>query len=201
MKICIDTKDMESYEYLSEIEIGIIVKTAYLYAKTNKFPDIDKRLMPFLLPYIKSIDKQREISKKRAIAGSVKKNFGNQNAKKTLLNSEIQKPRTVSRQVSKQDCGKNIPPKIEDVRAYIQEKGYLIDPEKFWNFYNCKGWMVGKTKMQNWHSAVATWVKSPNKKDDSSSMKRNALDLFSNIYINGNKPTETIDADYAVITE
>lgn len=29
---------------------------------------------------------------------------------------------------------------------------------KFWNFYDAKGWMVGKTKMQRWKSAVMTWL-------------------------------------------
>ena len=29
---------------------------------------------------------------------------------------------------------------------------------KFWNFYDSKGWMVGKTKMQKWKSAVMTWL-------------------------------------------
>ena len=29
---------------------------------------------------------------------------------------------------------------------------------KFWNFYDSKGWMVGKTKMQRWKSAVMTWL-------------------------------------------
>lgn len=29
---------------------------------------------------------------------------------------------------------------------------------KFWNFYDSKGWMVGKTKMKKWKSAVMTWL-------------------------------------------
>ena len=29
---------------------------------------------------------------------------------------------------------------------------------KFWNFYDSKGWMVGKVKMQRWKSAVMTWL-------------------------------------------
>lgn len=29
---------------------------------------------------------------------------------------------------------------------------------KFWNFYDAKGWLVGKTKMKKWKSAVMTWL-------------------------------------------
>lgn len=50
-----------------------------------------------------------------------------------------------------------VPPTVEEVKAYIAEKGWQIDAEQWWNFYNSKGWMVGKNKMQKWKSAVATW--------------------------------------------
>lgn len=29
--------------------------------------------------------------------------------------------------------------------------------EKFFNFYESKGWMVGKNKMKNWKAAIKTW--------------------------------------------
>lgn len=50
-------------------------------------------------------------------------------------------------------------PTIEEVKAYIAEKGYDVDAERFWNFYEAKDWFIGKNKMKNWHSAVATWQK------------------------------------------
>lgn len=49
------------------------------------------------------------------------------------------------------------PPTVEEVRAYIAEKGYKIDAEKWWNYYDSKNWMIGKNKMVKWKSAVATW--------------------------------------------
>lgn len=51
------------------------------------------------------------------------------------------------------------PPSIEEVSSYVQEKGYSVDAEQFVNFYESKGWMVGKNKMSNWHAAIATWQK------------------------------------------
>ena len=50
-------------------------------------------------------------------------------------------------------------PTIEEVKAYIAEKGYDVDAERFWNFYEAKDWFIGKNKMKNWHAAVATWQK------------------------------------------
>ena len=58
------------------------------------------------------------------------------------------------------DNGKKIPPTIDSVRNYCDEVGSQIDPIAFWNFYDSKGWMVGKNKMKNWHSCIATWERS-----------------------------------------
>ena len=39
------------------------------------------------------------------------------------------------------------------------EKGYNVDAEQFFNFYESKGWVVGKSPMKNWRAAVSTWNK------------------------------------------
>jgi hypothetical protein len=31
------------------------------------------------------------------------------------------------------------------------------EAEKFWNFYESKGWMIGKNKMKSWQHAIKTW--------------------------------------------
>jgi len=53
-----------------------------------------------------------------------------------------------------------VPPTPEEVNAYAKEKGVqeYVNGEQFCNFYESKGWLIGKNKMQKWHSAVATWV-------------------------------------------
>lgn len=60
--------------------------------------------------------------------------------------------------------GKNnnifIPPSVDEVRAYCKERGNKVDPEVFVDFYQGKGWMVGKNKMKDWKAAVRTWEKS-----------------------------------------
>lgn len=54
------------------------------------------------------------------------------------------------------------PPTADEVREYCGTKEYRIDPEEFVDFYESKGWMVGKTKMKDWRAAVRTWVKRRN---------------------------------------
>lgn len=52
-----------------------------------------------------------------------------------------------------------IPPTAEEVREYCVEHNYSVDPQRFVDFYECKGWMVGKNKMKDWKAAVRTWVR------------------------------------------
>ncbi len=56
-----------------------------------------------------------------------------------------------------------IPPTIEEVENYIAEKNYSIDAETFVNFYEAKGWFIGKNKMKNWRAAISGWEARNNK--------------------------------------
>ena len=51
-------------------------------------------------------------------------------------------------------------PTLQEVEDYLRSKR-IRDPKgnalKWFNFYESKGWMVGKNKMKNWKSAVNTW--------------------------------------------
>ncbi len=49
------------------------------------------------------------------------------------------------------------PPTDEEVAAYVAEKGYHFNPAQFVPHYQKKGWIVGKTKMVDWHAACRTW--------------------------------------------
>lgn len=45
------------------------------------------------------------------------------------------------------------PPSFEDVMFYIEEKGLEVIPHIFIDFYESKGWMVGKSRMKDWRAA------------------------------------------------
>lgn len=56
-------------------------------------------------------------------------------------------------------------PEIEEVKNYfIEKKSSDFEAEKYFNFYQSKGWMVGKSKMKNWQAAASGWI-SRNKQD------------------------------------
>ena len=62
------------------------------------------------------------------------------------------------------------PPTLEEIKSYCDERNNLVDPERFYDFYSAKGWMVGKNKMKDWKAAIRTWEKEagfrPDENDD-----------------------------------
>lgn len=72
-----------------------------------------------------------------------------------------------------------IPPTTEEVIAYCQDRGNDIDGQTFVDFYQSKGWMVGKNKMKDWKAAVRTWEQQRGftpKKEHNSSPERERID-------------------------
>ena len=55
-------------------------------------------------------------------------------------------------------------PKLDEVKDYCLERNNNIDSEAFINFYDSKGWMVGKNKMKDWKACIRTWEKRNYKK-------------------------------------
>jgi len=67
---------------------------------------------------------------------------------KEINKSEDKKPRTNPA---------FIPPTPEQVEEYAGSIGFEVDGAEFVDFYESKGWMVGKNKMKDWKAAVRTW--------------------------------------------
>ena len=53
-------------------------------------------------------------------------------------------------------------PTVEEVDAYCRQRQNRVDATRFCNFYESKGWMVGKSKMVDWKAAVRTWERGNN---------------------------------------
>lgn len=53
-------------------------------------------------------------------------------------------------------------PTIEDIENYIIQNNYDTNPNsfanRFYNFYESKGWVIGKASMKNWKAAIRTWI-------------------------------------------
>jgi hypothetical protein len=54
---------------------------------------------------------------------------------------------------------KSKPRNVEEVAEYCAEKGLDVDAERFMDFYESKGWKVGKDTMKDWRAAVRNWAR------------------------------------------
>ena len=73
------------------------------------------------------------------------------------LNQETKEPnKPIDKR--KKESGRFIAPSLQEIKDLAIEKKYLnFDSETFINFYESKGWMVGKSKMKDWKASAALW--------------------------------------------
>lgn len=68
-------------------------------------------------------------------------------------------------------------PSIQDIADYCKERNNSVDAQTFFDFYESKGWMIGKEKMRDWKAAVRTWERrdraSPTKSNPFNSIPHN----------------------------
>lgn len=70
-----------------------------------------------------------------------------------------------------------IPPKVEEVAAYCATRGNSVNAETFVNYYQSKGWYIGKNKMKDWKAAVRTWEQN-NKKIEKSPREQSSATKY-----------------------
>lgn len=61
---------------------------------------------------------------------------------------------------------KVIPPTLEMVTRYCEERHNRVNPQAFIDFYQSKDWMVGKNKMKDWQACVRTWEQNQKPKSN-----------------------------------
>ena len=53
-----------------------------------------------------------------------------------------------------------VAPTLEEIREFCFEKNINIDVDRFFNYYESKGWKVGVSPMKDWKAAVRNWAKN-----------------------------------------
>ena len=81
----------------------------------------------------------------------------NNNNKVIEKENNIKESAAINRSTAPTTQPRFIKPTIEQVKVYITAKGYSVDAEHFYNYYESQGWRVGRNPMKNWQAAVRTW--------------------------------------------
>lgn len=91
--------------------------------------------------------------------------IGNKNAvknnPKTTPNENVNVNDNKKEKIYKKEKNKGVEnfkkPSVDEVKSYCLERNNGVDAEKFFDFYECKGWKVGKNPMKDWRAAVRNW--------------------------------------------
>lgn len=67
-------------------------------------------------------------------------------------------------------------PSLEEVSAYCRERGNDVDAKTFIDFYEAKGWKIGKNSMKDWKAAVRTWEAKDRKESRGRTTDRRVYD-------------------------
>ena len=165
---------LDAIEPLGDAERGRLFTSLLEYARTGEAPQLGGNER-FLFPMMRAqIDRDNAamagLSEARSKAGKIgaeakqaNAGFARQNKQMPNLPSKSSYDKDKDKDKDKDEsitrARRFTPPTLDDVLAYVQERGSDVDPQRFLDFYASKGWMVGKNPMKDWKAAVRTWEK------------------------------------------
>ena len=178
------TKYLDNIQALSMEQRGMLFTSLMLYASGQEPEEMDP-VTAMAFSFIKSqmdkdIEKYNETCAKRSEAGKLggrpkkqeeakKANGFSENQKKQgkakKADNEYEYEYDNDNDLLKENTKRKVfsTPTVDDVRAYCLERNNKVDPQQFVDFYESKGWMIGKNKMKDWKAAVRTWERSETK--------------------------------------
>jgi len=114
-------------------------------------------------PYIYHSDKRKEVARRGAEArwktfNKRRRNAGSNAGSNAGGNAPIPSPAPKDSEVARVRATRFIPPTIDEVVAYCEERENNVDPYLFHAKYTANGWLLGNNqKMKNWKATVVTW--------------------------------------------
>ena len=171
----------------TDAERAEIARAMFLYNIDGTVPDKSTHSTSFMVlfammknqfdrdneKYQNKVEKNRENAKKshQANATNCKKTLPNDTERYRTLpmaadndndNDNVNDNEVISNDITKgaKTRKRFVKPTVEEVREYCQERGNTVDPDTFVNFYESKGWVVGKSPMKDWKAAVRNWERS-----------------------------------------
>jgi len=75
----------------------------------------------------------------------------------TVTPSETDTETDTDKEDKRKTAKRFVPPTVDQVRDYCKQRNNAVDAKRFVDFYESKGWVVGKTKMKDWKASVRTW--------------------------------------------
>ena len=136
---------IKDYSLISASKMGVIATETPVIATETPVIATETPVIATETPVIAAISTQSKVKESKE-----KEKLSNESTKKAPEGLSSPSPRkSVQKRFQK--------PTAEEIDAYCKERGNGIDARKFYDFYESKGWVVGKSPMKDWKAAVRTW--------------------------------------------
>ena len=158
---------------LITIERGEFITSLYKICEATGLTNQNARTFIKLLENDKMVNKQTTIKLTKITI----LNYDSYQQDQQTSNKPTNKPTTNGQQTDNKPAttdnkennvnndNKKIPPIFSDVVLYCKERNKNVNPQKWYDHYEAKGWMIGKNKMKDWRAAVRTWEKEPDPRE------------------------------------
>lgn len=179
--VCLYMSYLQSLAPFTDAERGRLVMAMLNYASTGEVPQFDGNER-FIWPSLQmQIDRDIETYQAKCSRNRANGSKGGRPSKNPAVIPETEwfleepeKPKEKKKEKGKDREKDNIgadkpptrskfsPPSVDEVNMYCQEKGLSIDAQRFVDYYESNGWMVGRNKMKDWRAAVRNWGRKGN---------------------------------------
>ena len=159
---------IEQTAALSDAERGRLFIAILEYARTGIPPELEGA-ESILFPVFRTmLDRDDELSAERSrngAKGGKQTQASTSKIKQTEANANDPKPTKTKKEDKDKEkdlfppdggstrAKRFTPPTLAEVQSYVAERHSAVDPQGFIDFYEAKGWMVGKTPMKDWKAA------------------------------------------------
>lgn len=172
---------LQTFEGLGMIQVIDGVITLPNWGKHQNLDALEKKA-----EYMRNYMREYR-AKQRLIAGQVNEESNCKSNSKANV-SQADKDKELDKELEREldtphspQKGKNtkkrfVPPTLEEVAAYCQERGNNVDPRTFWDYFNEGGWTDSEGKpVKSWKQKIITWEKHEGgKKNGTQTSGRNA---------------------------
>ena len=161
---------LDAIEPLGDAERGRLFTALLEYARTGEVPQLGGTER-FIFPMMKAqLDRDaasnQELSEKRAAAGSLggkQKQANVANGSKSYQDKDKDEEKDKDKDKDgrlKRPRPHFIPPTLDEVREYAEQRNSGVDPVKFWEYFNAGEWKDAKGQpVRNWKQKFLTWEK------------------------------------------
>lgn len=132
------------WDYLETMEIPENLNSIEKIVFSAFFPDMEEAWKRY---------EQRIGAKKKSKSNDIDRyrTISNETEEETETDTEEDNKRVYK--ADKPPRSRFTPPTLAEVQSYVSERHSPVDPQEFIDFYESKGWMVGKTPMKDWKAA------------------------------------------------